>query len=81
MRVRRLVLSCVHSLRRMPRLVKDYALYVHLTYKDDDLFRNGEFGPRMIMRENLQNEQSSCSFSRDKQISHYEFVLQKQCDY
>ena len=56
----------------MPRLVKDYALYVHLTYKDDDLFRNGE---------NLQNEQSSCSFSRDKQISHYEFVLQKQCDY
>ena len=35
----------------------------------------------MIMHENLQNEQSSCSFSRDKQISHYEFVLQKHCDY
>ena len=34
----------------------------------------------MIMRENLQNEQSSCSFSRDKQI-HFEFVLQKHCDY
>ena len=32
--------------------VKDY---VHLTYKDDDLFRNGS--PRMIMPENLQNEQ------------------------
>ena len=31
----------------------------------------------MITRENLQKEQSSCSFSRDKQISHYEFVLQK----
>ena len=26
---------------RMLRFVKDYALYVHLTYKDDDLFRNG----------------------------------------
>ena len=25
---------------RMLRFVKDYALYVHLTYKDDDLFRN-----------------------------------------
>ena len=35
----------------------------------------------MIMRENLQNEQSSCSFLRDKQISHYGFVLQKHCDY
>ena len=34
----------------------------------------------MIMPENLQNEQSSCSFSRDS-ISHYEFVLQKHCDY
>ena len=33
------------------------------------------------MRENQQNEQSSCSFSRDKQLSHYEFVLQKHCDY
>ena len=32
------------------------------------------------MRENLQNEQSSCSFSRDKQI-HFEFVQQKHCDY
>ena len=35
----------------------------------------------MIMRENLQNEQSSSSFSRDKQISHYEFALQNHCDY
>ena len=26
---------------RMLRLVKDYALDVHLTYKDDDLFRHG----------------------------------------
>ena len=34
----------------------------------------------MIVPENLQNEQSSCSFSRDN-ISHYEFVLQKHCDY
>ena len=25
----------------MLRFVKDYALYVHLAYKDDDLFRNG----------------------------------------
>ena len=25
----------------MLRFEKDYALYVHLTYKDDDLFRNG----------------------------------------
>ena len=38
------------------------------------------FGPRMIMPENLQNEQSSCSFSWDS-ISHYEFVIQKHCDY
>ena len=33
------------------------------------------FGPRMIVPENMQNEQSSCSFSRYKQI-HFEFVLQ-----
>ena len=39
------------------------------------------FGLRMIMSENLQNEQSSCSFSRDSKISNYEFVLQKHCDY
>ena len=26
---------------RMLRFVKDYPFYVHLTYKDDDLFRNG----------------------------------------
>ena len=25
----------------MLRFVKDYALYVHLAYKDDDLFQNG----------------------------------------
>ena len=31
----------------------------------------------MTTRENLQNEQSSYSFSRDKQMSHYEFVRQK----
>ena len=30
------------------RSVKDYALYVHLTYKDDDLFSEW-FGPRVIM--------------------------------
>ena len=60
MRVRQLVLSCVRSSWRMLRFVKDCASYVHLTYKDDDLFRNGRFGPRMIMPENLQNEQSSC---------------------
>ena len=34
-------LSCARSSWRMLRLVKDYALYVHLTYKGDDLFRNG----------------------------------------
>ena len=33
----------------------------------------------MIMPKSLQNEQSSCSFSRDN--SHYEFVLQKHFDY
>ena len=42
------------------------------------------FDPRMVMPENLQNEQSSCSFSRDtveimnNSISHYEFL--KHCD-
>ena len=39
------------------------------------------FGPRMIMPENLQNEQSSCSFSRDSKNAMYEFVRQKHCDY
>ena len=34
-------LSCVRFSWRMLRLVKDYALYVYLTYKGDDLFRNG----------------------------------------
>ena len=29
------------SSRRMLHFVKDYVLYGHLTYKDDDLFRNG----------------------------------------
>ena len=36
-----MVLSCARSSWRMLRFVKDYALNVHLTYKDDDLFRNG----------------------------------------
>ena len=40
-RVRQLVLSCARSSWRMLRFVKDYALYDPLTYKDDDLFRNG----------------------------------------
>ena len=31
----------VRSSWRMPHLVKDYALYVHLNYKYGDLFRNG----------------------------------------
>ena len=30
--------ACVFAL-----LERMYALYVHLTYKDDDLFRNGSF--------------------------------------
>ena len=34
-------LTCARSSWRMLRFVKDCALYVHLTYKDDDLFRNG----------------------------------------
>ena len=66
-------LVCSLSMR-MLCFVKDYALCVHLTYKDDDLFSE-RFGSRVIMPENLQNEQSSYSFSRDiKQISHYEFL-------
>ena len=36
-----LFLSCARSSRRMLRFVKDYPLYVHLTYKDDDIFRKG----------------------------------------
>ena len=42
----------------MLRLVKDYALYVHLTYKDDDLFRSTNDSAWKPV-----NEQSSCSFS------------------
>ena len=53
------------SLWRMLRFVKDYALYVHLAYKDDDLFSE-RFGPRVP--ENLQNEQSSYSFSPNKPL-------------
>ena len=61
----------------MLRFVKDYALYVHLTYKDDDLFRNDSV---MIMPEHPQNEPKVHVLTR-YQISHYEFALQKYCDY
>ena len=81
MRVRQLALSCARSSWRMLAVFCEGLRLTRSSLLQRLRSFLGRFGLRMLMPENLQNEQSSCSFSRDNKISHYEFVLQKHCDY
>ena len=64
----------------MLRFVIDYALYVHLSYKDDDLFRNGSIHESDYAWKPAKWAKFMLVLTR-LQISQYEFVLQKHCDY
>ena len=59
--------SC--SLWRMLRFMKDYALYVHLTYKDDNLFQNGSVHEWQCLK--------TCKMSRVHARSHE--ITNKPC--
>ena len=65
MRVRQRVLTFARSSWRMLPFVKDYAFNIRSSHLQRWRSISEQFGPQMFMPKNLQNEQSSCSFSRD----------------